>query len=159
MKLILTDMMPIMSGDEMLIALRADPACKDLPVIVLSARDNEEQRLKLLRAGAQDYLVKPFSSEELQVRLGNLLMLHRARRLLQEELASSQGNVESLARAMATRSHDLGVLNTQLQAMNQQQNNFIAVVSHEFRTALTGIQGFSELLCEQEWSAELERAS
>jgi DNA-binding response OmpR family regulator len=82
-----------MSGDEMLIALRANPACKDLPVIVLSARDNEEQRLKMLRAGAQDYLVKPFSPEELRVRLGNLLMLHRARRLLQEELASSQENV------------------------------------------------------------------
>jgi CheY-like chemotaxis protein len=45
-----------MSGDEMLIALRANPACKDLPVIVLSARDNEEQRLKMLRAGAQDSL-------------------------------------------------------------------------------------------------------
>jgi DNA-binding response OmpR family regulator len=85
--------LPFMSGDEMLIALRANPACKDLPVIVLSARDNEEQRLKMLRAGAQDYLVKPFSPEELRVRLGNLLMLHRARRLLQEELASSQENV------------------------------------------------------------------
>jgi PAS domain S-box-containing protein len=153
--LILTDMMmPVMSGDEMLIALRADPVCKDLPVIVLSGRGNEEQRLKMLRAGAQDYLVKPFSPEELQVRLGNLLMLHRARRLLQEELTSSQGNVEGLARAMAARSHDLGVLNTQLQAMNQQQSNFIAVISHEFRTALAGIQGFSELLYEQEWSAE-----
>jgi signal transduction histidine kinase len=153
--LILTDiMMPVMSGDEMLIALRADPACKDTPVIVLSARDTEEQRMKMLRAGAQDYLVKPFSPEELQVRLGNLLMLHRTRRLLQEELASSQGNVESLACAMAARSHDLGVLNADLQAMNKQQNNFTAVVSHEFRTALAGIQGFSELLCEQEWSAE-----
>jgi PAS domain S-box-containing protein len=153
--LILTDMMmPIMSGDEMLIALRADPVCKDLPVIVLSARGNEEQRLKMLRAGAQDYLVKPFSPQELQVRLRNLLVLHRTRQLLQEELASSQENVESLARAMATRSHDLGVLNTQLQAMNKQQHDFIAIVSHEFRTTLTGIQGFSELLCEQEWSAE-----
>jgi PAS domain S-box-containing protein len=152
---ILTDMtMPMMSGEEMLIALRADPACVDIPVIMLSARGNEEHRLSILRAGAQDYLVKPFSPEELQVRLGNLLMLHRARRVLQEELASSQENVESLARAMAARSHDLGVLNTQLQALNQQQNNFIAVVSHEFRTALSGIQGFSELLSEQEWSAE-----
>lgn len=36
--------------------------------------------------------------------------------------------------------------------MDTQQRNFVAVVSHEFRTALTGIQGFSELLCEQEWS-------
>jgi PAS domain S-box-containing protein len=153
--LILTDMMmPIMSGDEMLVTLRADPACATIPVIVLSARGNEEQRLSMLRAGAQDYLVKPFSSEELQVRLGNLLMLHRTRCLLQKELASSQQNVESLARALAVRMRDLEAMNTELQTMNNQQSNFVAVVSHEFRTALSGIQGFSELLSEQEWSSQ-----
>jgi PAS domain S-box-containing protein len=153
--LILTDMMmPIMSGEEMLIALRADPMCATIPVVVLSARGNEEHRLSLLRAGAQDYLVKPFSPEELQVRLGNLLVLHRTRRLLQQELASSQQNVENLARALAIRMHDLEALNTELEHMNKQQGNFVAVVSHEFRTALTGIQGFSELLSEQEWSPE-----
>ena len=38
--------------------------------------------------------------------------------------------------------------------MNKQQSNFVAVVSHEFRTALSGIQGFSELLSEQEWSPQ-----
>jgi PAS domain S-box-containing protein len=153
--LILTDMMmPIMSGDEMLIMLRSDPACAAIPVVVLSARGNEEYRLSMLRAGAQDYLVKPFSPEELQVRLGNLLMLHRTRRLLQQELASSQQNVESLARALAVRMRDLEALNTELEHINKQQRNFVAVVSHEFRTTLTGIQGFSELLCEQEWSFE-----
>jgi PAS domain S-box-containing protein len=153
--LILTDMMmPIMSGDEMLITLRADPDCEDIPVVVLSGRGNETHRLSMLRAGAQDYLVKPFSSEELQVRLGNLLMLHRTRRLLQQELASSQKNVESLAHALTVRLRDLEALNTELHHMNKQQSDFVAVVSHEFRTTLTGIQGFSELLCEQEWSFE-----
>ena len=60
---------------EMLIALRADTVCVDIPVIVLSARGNEEHRLRMLQAGAQDYLVKPFSPEELQIRLGNLLKI------------------------------------------------------------------------------------
>ncbi|MDQ2887374.1 MAG: ATP-binding protein [Chloroflexota bacterium] len=45
-------------------------------------------------------------------------------------------------------------VNEQLQHLNQLQNDFIAVMSHEFRTTLTGIQGFSELLRDQEWSIE-----
>src|SRR6266516_3281123 len=153
--LVLTDiMMPVMSGDEMLTALRADSSYDDIMVVVLSARGNEELRLNLLRAGAQDYLVKPFSPEELQVRLDNLLTLHRTRRLLQDELASSQQNLENLARELATRKRELEAINSELRTMNKHQDDFVAVVSHEFRTPLTSIQGFSELLSEQEWSPE-----
>jgi signal transduction histidine kinase len=153
--LILTDiMMPIMSGNEMLAALRADSSCDDIIVVVLSAEGNDDLRLNLLREGAQDYLIKPFSSEELQVRLGNLLTLQRTRRLLQEELSSSQQNIESLVHVLTTSRRDLEAMNSELRSMNKQQSNFVAVVSHEFRTALSGIQGFSELLSEQEWSSQ-----
>jgi signal transduction histidine kinase len=153
--LILTDiMMPIMSGKEMLAALRTDSSCDDIIVVVLSAEGNEDLRLNLLREGAQDYLIKPFSPEELQVRLGNLLTLQRTRRLLQEELSSSQQNIESLIRVLTTSRRDLEAMNSELRSMNKQQSNFVAVVSHEFRTALSGIQGFSELLSEQEWSPQ-----
>jgi signal transduction histidine kinase len=153
--LILTDiMMPVMSGNEMLAALRADSSCNDIIVVVLSAGGNDDLRLNLLREGAQDYLIKPFSLEELQVRVGNLLTLHRTRRLLQEELSSSQQNIESLVHVLTTNRHDLEAMNSELKNMNKQQSNFIAIVSHEFRTALSGIQGFSELLSEQEWSPQ-----
>ena len=153
--LILTDiMMPVMSGDEMLAALRADSSCDDIIVVVLSAGGSEDLRLNLLRQGAQDYLIKPFSPEELQVRLGTLLTLQRTRRLLQEELNSSQQNIESLVSVLTTNRRDLEAMNSELRGMNKQQSNFIAVVSHEFRTALSGIQGFSELLSEQEWSPQ-----
>jgi signal transduction histidine kinase len=153
--LILTDiMMPVMSGNEMLAALRADSSCDDITVVVLSAGGSEDLRLNLLREGAQDYLIKPFSPEELQVRLGNLLTLQRTRRLLQEELNSSQQNIENLVRVLTTNRRNLEAMNSELRGMNKQQSNFIAVVSHEFRTALSGIQGFSELLSEQEWSPQ-----
>lgn len=153
--LILTDiMMPVMSGNELLAALRADSSCDDIIVVVLSAKGNEDLRLNLLRKGAQDYLIKPFSLEELQVRLGNLLTLQRTRRLLQEELSSSQQNIESLIRVLTTSRRDLETMNSELRLLNKQQSNFVAVVSHEFRTALSGIQGFSELLSEQEWSPQ-----
>jgi PAS domain S-box-containing protein len=68
--LILTDvMMPQLDGFELLRAVRDDAALKAVPVILLSARAGEESRLQGLDAGADDYLVKPFSARELLTRV------------------------------------------------------------------------------------------
>ncbi|HUS27681.1 MAG TPA: ATP-binding protein [Kofleriaceae bacterium] len=68
--LVITDlMMPNMDGVSLLHALRADQATRDLPVIALSARAGEEARVEGLRAGFDDYVVKPFSARELVVRV------------------------------------------------------------------------------------------
>jgi DNA-binding response OmpR family regulator len=62
--LVLTDvMMPRVDGFELLRGLRADPRLRDVPVIMLSARAGEESRVDGMDAGADDYLVKPFSAE------------------------------------------------------------------------------------------------
>ncbi len=79
--LILSDiMMPGLDGYELLQALRADPALQGIPVIFLSARAGEEPRLKGLSAGADDYLVKPFSARELLARVEIHLKVSRLRR-------------------------------------------------------------------------------
>jgi signal transduction histidine kinase/DNA-binding response OmpR family regulator len=79
--LILSDiMMPNMDGLQLLKALRADEALRDIPVILLSARAGEESRVEGLDSGADDYLVKPFSARELTARVGALLELTRMRR-------------------------------------------------------------------------------
>ncbi|MBA3884495.1 MAG: response regulator [Acidobacteria bacterium] len=62
-------MMPGLDGFELLRELRATPATKNIPVIVLSARAGEEARIDGLQAGADDYLVKPFSARELRARV------------------------------------------------------------------------------------------
>ncbi len=68
--LILSDvMMPGLDGFELLRALRADPAMRQLPVILLSARAGEDARVEGIEAGATDYLVKPFSARELVARV------------------------------------------------------------------------------------------
>jgi signal transduction histidine kinase/DNA-binding response OmpR family regulator len=78
--LILSDiMMPRRTGLELLQALRADESLRDVPVILLSARAGEEARLEGLDAGADDYLVKPFSARELVARLGARIELVRMR--------------------------------------------------------------------------------
>ncbi len=79
--LVLTDvMMPRLDGMGLLAALRAERATASLPVILLSARAGDEARLDGLRAGADDYLAKPFGARELVARIDALLMLARTRR-------------------------------------------------------------------------------
>jgi len=78
---VLTDvMMPGLDGFGLLRALRADDRTKLVPVIMLSARAGEESRVDGLQAGANDYLVKPFSARELMARVSTQLDLSRLRR-------------------------------------------------------------------------------
>jgi signal transduction histidine kinase/DNA-binding response OmpR family regulator len=78
--LILSDvMMPRCNGLQLLDRLRAKAQTRDIPIVLLSARAGEEARVEGLHAGADDYLVKPFSGRELLARIGTLLELTRMR--------------------------------------------------------------------------------
>ena len=84
--LILADvMMPNLDGFGLVAALRADPGTAAVPVILLSARAGEEARLEGLAKGADDYLVKPFSSKELVARVHAQLARSGARRATEGE--------------------------------------------------------------------------
>lgn len=72
--LIVSDvMMPGMSGDEMVKSLRNSPDLLDIPIVMLTAKDDDALRLKLLKVGVQNYFVKPFNANDLLARIGNLL--------------------------------------------------------------------------------------
>jgi DNA-binding response OmpR family regulator len=72
--LVLTDvMMPNLDGFGLLRELRADPRTRTIPLIMLSARAGEEARVEGLGAGADDYLIKPFSMAELIARIRAVL--------------------------------------------------------------------------------------
>ncbi|MHA6792358.1 SpoIIE family protein phosphatase [Pseudonocardia bannensis] len=73
-------MMAGLDGIGLLRALRTDARTAGLPVVLLSARAGEEAAVEGLAAGADDYLVKPFSARELLARVGNHLQLGRTRR-------------------------------------------------------------------------------
>ncbi len=83
--LVLTDvMMPRLDGFGLLAVLRSDPTTMHVPVVMLSARSGEEAAVLGLEAGADDYLVKPFSARELRARVRANLELDRVRRVADE---------------------------------------------------------------------------
>lgn len=79
--LVLSDiMMPKLDGFGLLKKLRGQPEMKNTPLIFLSARAGEEAKVEGLDAGADDYLVKPFSARELMVRVSNHIRINQVRR-------------------------------------------------------------------------------
>jgi two-component system phosphate regulon response regulator PhoB len=71
--IVLDLMLPGMSGFEVLEALRADDATRSIAVLMLTARREEPDRIRGLTLGADDYLTKPFSPQELVLRVGAIL--------------------------------------------------------------------------------------
>lgn len=94
-ELILTDlMMPRVDGRELLRSVRADPRLRDTPVVFLTARDAVEARVEALEAGADDYLPKPFSEEELLARVENLLQARRQTREVRQLNVRLEARIE-----------------------------------------------------------------
>jgi signal transduction histidine kinase len=114
--LVLADvMMPTLDGFALLAALRGDEQLRSLPVVLLSARAGEEARIEGLEAGADEYMVKPFSARELlacvtsQLRLAHVRRESEAERLrlLQESAAVTQtlNEVGAIVASDLDRSH------------------------------------------------------
>jgi two-component system, OmpR family, phosphate regulon response regulator PhoB len=70
---VLDRMLPGLSGDEVLRSLRQETATVSLPVLVLTAKREQEDRIQGLELGADDYLTKPFSPRELVLRVQSIL--------------------------------------------------------------------------------------
>jgi signal transduction histidine kinase len=120
--LIIADvMMPVMDGFGLLRAIRAGDATSKVPVMLLSARAGEEASAEGLRAGADDYVTKPFSARELLARIESRLAharLHAAERRGRE------------AAEEANRARDV----------------FFTMLSHELRTPLMAVLAWTALL-------------
>ncbi|MFW9598825.1 MAG: response regulator [Paludibacter sp.] len=72
--LIVTDLiMPVMGGKDFLEQLKSSGVYKNIPVIVLSSIDKSDEKIKLIKMGADDYLEKPYNPAELIVRIEKLL--------------------------------------------------------------------------------------
>ncbi len=166
--LVLSDvMMPGLDGIELLRALRADPATKCIPIILLSARAGEESRIEGVATGADDYLTKPFSSRELVARVSAHLRLAAERRRASEELAGTNAELQSAHELLTAQIAETNrVLADQARALasledarreaedarqaaesaNRAKSDFLAAMSHELRTPLNAIAGHADLI-------------
>jgi PAS domain S-box-containing protein len=91
--LVVTDIvMPEMDGVELLKTLRSVPSTQAIPVLLLSGRAPEEQRLEGFREGADGYLAKPYSERELRALIGSMIQSarHRAEAVRREAMAEAE---------------------------------------------------------------------
>jgi len=136
-ELILLDLgLPGMNGFDLLRGLKESPETESIPVIVLTAWNSTEDKLRGFELGAVDYLTKPFEAAELRARLRAAL---RAKHL-QDEL--TQTNRELLAARPAA------------EAAARAKAEFLANMSHEIRTPMNGIIAMVGLLLETPLSHE-----
>jgi DNA-binding response OmpR family regulator len=76
--LILLDvMMPLMTGFEVLAALKENEKTRNIPILMVTAQSKEDEVLKGLELGADDYITKPFSPNELAARVKTVLLRRR----------------------------------------------------------------------------------
>jgi two-component system phosphate regulon response regulator PhoB len=84
---VLDRMLPGLSGDEVLETLKGEAATKTIPILVLTAKKEQEDRIEGFELGADDYLTKPFSPRELVLRVKAIL------RRIQEPAVESGGRI------------------------------------------------------------------
>lgn len=116
---ILDRSLPDLDGLSALKAIRA--AGRDTPVLLLSALGNTDERVRGLRAGADDYMAKPFSFEELQARLE--IISARQRTATQTKLACGDLEMDLLARIVTRGDRQLKLLPREFQLLEELLRN------------------------------------
>lgn len=96
-------LLPGMSGDQLLSDLHGDAELAGIPVIVVSGRNDDEERARMLRDGVDDYLTKPFTPEELRARIQNVLARSGSLDDLRHRVVRAQEVAAQLQRALDSR--------------------------------------------------------
>ncbi len=100
--ILLDVMMPGMTGFEVCQRIRSDPEIAEIPIVMLTALDDHESLLTALKAGADDFISKPFDRYELRARLLGITRLNRYKKLIQERTKLQEANAQLLAAYEAT---------------------------------------------------------
>src|SRR5699024_10270076 len=128
--IILDIMMPGMSGYEVCQQLRKQYSLMDLPILMLTAKNQLQDKMLAFEAGANDYLVKPCDKQELLSRVKSLVHV----KTLNEEIV--QMNVQ-LEEKVQERTNELKVANKHLRDIAASRQKLLANIAHELGTPVT----------------------
>lgn len=130
-------------GHKVCTILKKDPATRHIPIIFLTATREQENRLAALKAGAVDYITKPFDIDEILLRVNAQLELVHQRQLLEEQ--------NQQLRALRERERQY------YQEMSQQKDQFVRSVAHDLRSPAGAILGYVHILQDSPHFDEQER--
>lgn len=135
---IITDIsMPVMDGYEFVQEIKKTPQGNKIPILMLTAKVSEEEKIRGLNFGAVDYITKPFSYHELQLKIQNHLKLTSSKQDDQEEVESSQF---------------LKTVNNYLDSHMNDGRLELEVVAENFRLSSSGLQKKIRRLTDKSYS-------
>jgi diguanylate cyclase (GGDEF)-like protein/PAS domain S-box-containing protein len=126
--LILLDvMMPGLNGRQVASAVKADPATRTIPIIMVTAQTDREARLAALDAGAEDFLSKPVDRAELWLRVRNLLRLKRLSDLLEKHQVTLEAEAQARTADLQRFSTAMDATDDSIFLVNRTTMRFVAV--------------------------------
>ncbi|HEY1291776.1 MAG TPA: ATP-binding protein [Chloroflexota bacterium] len=143
---VLDVMLPGLDGFEVLGALRDNPATRHVPVIMLSARAGEEASVEGLVAGANDYVVKPFSAAELRARVRTQIDAAHARSEMESALKARDEFVAVVAHDLR---HPLAAVKWHVQVLRRRTRRSEPVTGEDLSTFLATIESSIGILSAQ----------
>lgn len=119
-------MMPVMDGFEVCRKLRSDPNLAEIPIIMITALDDQDSRLMGLEAGADDFLSKPFNTIELEIRLRGLRQVARYRHLREE-----REKLQTAHQLLQEQNEELRMLSAKVISVQEIERRHLAMELHD----------------------------
>jgi len=146
--LILDVMMPRLSGYEVTKRLRKKYTLTELPILMLTAKNQLSDKVTSFEVGANDYLAKPCDKEELFARVKTLIDLSLLTRKLTKVNQLLEKKVAERTQELIKTNDDLIIVNEELKMVEQSRTILLSSLSHELGTPITLIQSYIQAVNE-----------